>query len=808
MNIPVKQPDLSEHKLVTASIILPVRGMTCAACSTRLEKAFGKADGVENAVVNLAAEQAEISYDPAATSPHDLGGVVTKAGFNVPDETLEFHITGMTCASCAGRVEKGLNAVPGVSEVLVNLASDTATVTASAGVVTPADLILAIEQAGYGATPKTSDEEREAALRAEAEQRLQAEKWAVVGAALFSLPLVGQMVLMIAGFGWHLPAWGELLLAAPVQFWFGRRFYGAAWRAVKAGSGNMDLLVVMGTSAAFFFSLYQMSVGGDLYFEAAAVVITLVLLGKWLESRAKRSTTDAIRSLMQLRPDTARVLRNGEEIEVAIAAVAVGDVVVVRPGERLPVDGFVTEGSSAVDESLLTGESLPVAKHEGAKVIGGAINGTGRLLIQATAVGAAATLARIIKMVEGAQASKAPVQKLVDRVSEIFVPAVLVIAVATFAGWLLAGGSLSEALIAAVSVLVIACPCALGLATPTAIMVGTGAAARSGVLIKDALALETAHKVSALVLDKTGTLTEGRPEVTQIVGEDENLILRLAGAAQSGSEHPLAKAVLDAAASRSINLPDVKDFQSITGQGLTATVEGHELALGNRALLEGLDIGLEDFDDEAVSLETNGQTVMWLAVDGKANGLIAAADPVKSTAIEAVARLKAAGIHTLMLTGDNRRTADVVAKLVGVDEVIAEVMPQEKAAEVVRLQSEGHIVAMVGDGVNDAPALAAADIGIAMGTGTDVAMQTAGVTLMRGDPLLLPAAIDVSHATWAKIRQNLFWAFVYNLVGIPLAASGMLSPMIAGAAMAFSSFSVVSNSLLLRRWRAQEGSKR
>ena len=799
------EPAPSGILAATASVVLPVRGMTCAACSTRLEKAFARADGVAEARVNLASEQAEIAYDPAATSPLDLGGVIARAGFEVPQETLEFHITGMTCATCAGRVEKALSAVPGVSEVQVNLATDMATASVSAGVVTPADLIAAIERAGYQATPKTTDDMREAALREEAEQRLHAEKMAVIGAALLSLPLVGQMVLMIAGVGWQMPAWAELALTAPIQFWFGRRFYGAAWRAVKAGSGNMDLLVVIGTSAAFFFSIYQMSIGGPLYFEAAAVVITLVLMGKWLESRAKRSTTDAIRSLMELRPDTARVLRDGVENEVPIAAVGVGDIVVVKPGERLPVDGLVTEGSSAVDESLLTGESLPVSRQAGDKVIGGAINGTGRLLVQATAVGAAATLARIIKMVEGAQASKAPVQKLVDRVSEIFVPTVLLISLVTFVGWLLAGGELSQALIAAVSVLVIACPCALGLATPTAIMVGTGAAARSGVLIKDALALETAHKVTALVLDKTGTLTMGHPAVTEIVGEDRDTILRLAGAAQSGSEHPLAKAVLDAATAQNLSLPEVSNFQSVTGQGLTAEVDGHRVALGNRALLAGLEIEQGGFEEQAAALETKGNTVMWLAVDGLVSGLIAAADPVKPTAAEAVARLKADGIYTLMLTGDNSRTADVVARLVGVDQVVAEVLPEQKAAEVTRLQTEGHVVAMVGDGINDAPALAAADIGIAMGTGTDVAMETAGVTLMRGDPLLIPAAIGASHATWAKIRQNLFWAFIYNLVGIPLAASGLLSPMIAGAAMAFSSFSVVSNSLLLRRWRAEGG---
>jgi P-type Cu+ transporter len=793
------------HSPVIASIVLPVRGMTCAACSTRLEKAFGKASGVENAIVNLAAEQAEISFDPAATSPFDLGDVVTRAGFNIPDETQEFHINGMTCATCTGRVEKALAAVPGVGDVQVNLATETATVTVSAGVVSSADLLLAITTAGYSATPKTTDEAREKALREEAAQRLKSEQWAVVGAALFSLPLVGQMILMIAGLDWHLPAWGEMLLAAPVQFWFGRRFYGAAWRAVKAGAGNMDLLVVMGTSSAFFFSIYQMSIGGALYFEAAAVVITLVLMGKWLESRAKRSTTDAIRSLMQLRPETARVIRDNQEMELPIAAVAIGDVVVVRPGEKLPVDGRVSEGSSAVDESLLTGESLPVAKQTDDPVIGGSVNGTGRLLVQATAVGAAATLARIIRMVEGAQASKAPVQKLVDRVSEIFVPAVLAIALTTFLGWLLAGGGLSEALIAAVSVLVIACPCALGLATPTAIMVGTGAAARSGVLIKDAMALETAHKVTALVLDKTGTLTEGHPVVTEVIGSDEKAILRLAGAAQKGSEHPLARAVLDEAEVRKIELPGVEDFQSITGQGLTAVVDGHRVALGNRLLLSDIDVEFDEFENQASALEKAGQTVMWLSVDQKIQGLIAVADPIKPSAVEAVAQLRSAGIHTLMLTGDNSRTAAVVAAKVGVDQVIAEVLPRQKAEEIVRLQAAGHIVAMVGDGINDAPALAAADIGFAMGTGTDVAMQTAGVTLMRGDPMLLPAAIDVSHATGSKIRQNLFWAFVYNLVGIPLAASGLLSPMIAGAAMAFSSFSVVSNSLLLRRWRAKEG---
>ena len=791
----------------STSVKLPIRGMTCAGCSTRLEKVLNAAGGVNSARVNLAAEFAEIDFDDSRTSGPDLVEVVASTGFSVPDEQIELHIEGMTCAGCAGRVEKALAAVPGVRQARVNLAGELATVEMPAGVLEAADLIAAVVDIGFGASSRTTDAVREAAHEAEAEARVQRDLWMVIGAAALSLPLVGQMIAMLAGLPWHMAPWAELALATPVQLYFGRRFYIAAYKAVRAGSANMDLLVALGTSAAFGFSLYQMTINGPLYFEAAAVVITLVLLGKWLETRAKRSTTSAIRALVKLRPETARVVRGGQELEIAVNQIVLGDIVAIRPGERLAVDGVVTEGHSAVDESLLTGESLPVVRSVGDAVIGGAINGTGRLLVETTAVGNDSTLARIIKLVEGAQASKAPVQKLVDRVSEVFVPAVLVVAVLTFAGWMLTTGNFEQALIAAVSVLVIACPCALGLATPTAIMVGTGAAARAGILIKDALALEMAHRVTTVVLDKTGTLTEGQPAVADIVAEDELEILNFAAAAQSASEHPLAKAVLTEAAARGLELATVANFQSITGKGLTADIDGQAVVLGNRLLMQDHDLAIAPYEDRAVALETAGRTVMWVAAGGRLLGLIAVADPIKASAVEAVARLKALGIKTVMLTGDNARTAAVVAEAVAVDQFVAEVLPADKAAEVERLRQAGEVVAMVGDGINDAPALAAADIGIAMGTGTDVAMETAGITLMRGDPMLLADAIDVSRRSYNKIRQNLFWAFIYNVIGLPLAAFGFLSPVIAGAAMAFSSVSVVSNSLLLRSWRARASKK-
>ena len=787
--------------------------MTCASCVSRVEKALNRLPGVSRVRVNLASEQAEILFDPAQSDPEHIAGVVRKAGYDVPEREFDLLIGGMTCASCVSRVEKALNKVPGVESVLVNLANEQAHITGLGGVVDLPRLIEAVKKAGYEATAKSDDQEETRQAEEAAKHKARRELRLLIFSAVLTAPLLAQMILRFLGVSFALSPWIEIALATPVQFYVGSRFYVAGYKALRAATGNMDLLVAMGTTSAYLLSTFllffpEYNEGGHLYFEAAAIIITLVLLGKWFETRAKHGTTAAIRALMDLRPETARVLRDGEELEVPIASVSSGEIVIIRPGERVPVDGTVEDGESHVDESLITGESLPVKKALEDHVTGGSINGTGRLKIRATAVGADTTLSRIIKLVEGAQASKAPVQRLVDKISSIFVPGVLAISLLTFVS-LAAGVDLTSAILASVSVLVIACPCALGLATPTAIMVGTGVAAKAGILIKDAAALEQAHKVKVVVLDKTGTLTEGHPAVTDLraaPGTDEATLLRLAAAAQSASEHPLARAVLARAEEGGVALAEVSDFQSVTGRGLRATVEDRILHLGNRALMSDAKIGTAAMEDEAAALEREGRTVMWLGEGGsepRLLGLIAVADPIKPSAAAAVAQLKRLGIKTIMLTGDNARTAKVVAEKVGVDKVVAEVLPRDKAAEVERLRADGQIVAMVGDGINDAPALAAADIGIAMGTGTDVAMQTAGVTLMRGDPALIAAAIDVSRASYRKIRQNLFWAFIYNVIGLPLAAVGLLTPAIAGAAMAFSSVSVVTNSLLLRRWRAK-----
>ena len=789
-----------------AHVVLPIEGMTCATCAGRVEKALSSLPGVQ-ATVNLAGEQADVRYDPERIAPAALAEAVERAGYSVPHETRELAISGMTCATCAGRVERALAGVPGVVRATVNLASERASVEGLAGVLRSADLVAAVQRAGYEAELLTGDAERDRQIVAAEERRMRWDTWRMVSAVVLSAPLLLPM------FGVPLSGWLQLALATPVQFILGARFYVAAWKALRAGTGNMDLLVSLGTSAAFFYSLYLLvsGMGQHLYFEAAAVVIALIMVGKWLETRAKRSTTAAIRSLMSLRPERAHVERHGGEIEVPVAAVAIGDVVVVRPGERLPVDGVVLSGRSDVDESLLTGESLPVAKSPGDKVTGGSINGTGLLRIETTAVGEQSTLSRIIAFVENAQAKKAPVQRLVDRVAAIFVPVVLVVAIAAFLGWWLIAGSLTAGVIAAVSVMVIACPCSLGLATPTALMVGTGAAAKAGILIRDAEALERAHRLDTVALDKTGTLTEGKPAVTDIVpvGISESDLLVLAAAAQTGSEHPLARAVL--ARAEGLALPALEEFQSHAGMGLTAQVGDRQIAIGNRRLMgeHGIEIG--GLEADAALIEDQGRTVMWVAAltpTPQLLGVIAVADPVKATARDAVRRLHDIGIETVLVTGDNERTAAAVAAQVGIRRVMAGVLPGDKAAEVQRLQAEGRHVGMVGDGVNDAPALAAADVGIAMGTGADVAMQTAGITLMRGDPLLIGDAIAVSRATYNKIRRGLFWAFVYNVVGMPLAAVGLLSPMIAGAAMALSSVSVVSNALLLRRWRPAAGRRK
>jgi Cu+-exporting ATPase len=732
-----------------------------------------------------------------------------------PVEGIRLQVGGMTCASCVSRVEKALAKVPGVTSASVNLATEVATVQAAA-TVPVATLEAAVEKAGYSAKQVVVDAVSQGGVVQATETALP-DWWPVAASIALTMPLVAPMLLQLVGVAWMLPGWAQLALATPVQFWLGARFYIAGWKAVRAGSGNMDLLVALGTSAAYGLSAYLLAQhaahGGapHLYFEASAAVITLVLLGKWLEARAKRQTADAIRALNALRPTTARVRRpDGIEAEMPIARVAIGDLVVVRPGDRIPVDGEIVEGRSHVDESLITGESLPVAKGTGATVTGGSVNAEGLLVVKTLAIGAETTLARIIRMVESAQAAKAPIQRIVDRVSAVFVPVVLAIGLVTFLAWMALDGNAERALINAVAVLVIACPCALGLATPTAIMAGTGVAARRGILIKDAQALELAHAVTTVAFDKTGTLTDGKPALVAAqpaaaIARDE--LLSLAAALQSTSRHPLAQAVLDAAHAESLAVPQPRDAKALPGRGLEATVDGVTLALGSGRLLHELHVIVDDaLANEAARLEQQGRTLSWLVrrdADGAPHllGMLAFGDTIKASARAAVERLQGLGVQTVMLTGDNRGAAQAVASALGIADVRAQALPGDKAAIVQSLRGPGRIVAMVGDGINDAPSLAAADVGIAMATGADVAMETAGITLMRGDPRLVADAIDVSRRTYAKIKQGLFWAFAYNVLGIPLAALGMLSPVIAGAAMAFSSVSVVTNALLLRRWR-------
>ena len=796
-------------------LIIPVEGMTCASCVGRVERAIRQVPGVADVSVNLATERAEVSFENGHGQPAAVADAIFKAGYMPGTRRVELNVNGMTCASCVGRVEKALLKVPGVAKASVNLATETARVEAVS--VSTEDLLRAVEKAGYFASLREASTAAAAAGGQEARRSAVAarELRHVIIAALLSLPLVLPMLLAPLGVDFMVPGWIQLLLATPVQFWLGARFYRAGWKAVRAGTGNMDLLVALGTSAAYGLSLYQLffpsmthGMGGHFYFEASAVVITLILLGKWLEGRAKRQTGAAIRALMALRPDRARIVdADGSEREVGVDQVGVGDLVRVRPGERVPVDGLLREGASSVDESMLTGESMPVSKSLGDKVTGGSINGEGLILIETSAVGAETTLSRIVRLVESAQGAKAPIQRLVDRVSAVFVPVVLVVALLTFVGWLAIGGDVEVAILNAVAVMVIACPCALGLATPTAIMAGTGVAARAGVLIKDAEALETAHRVDTVAFDKTGTLTEGKPKLVASVpigGVSEDDLLALAATLQSGSEHPLARAVVAAAGERSIPARPAGDVRALPGRGVAATVEERPLLLGSTRLMEENGIALAALQSRARDLEQDGRSVSWIAELGEKKrllGLLAFGDEPKAAAKAAVDALHARGIRTVMLTGDNAGSADAVARRLGIDEAIANVLPEDKAEAVSRLKHEGGTVAMVGDGVNDAPALAAADVGIAMSTGTDVAMHTAGVTLMRGDPRLVADAVEISRRTYSKIRQGLFWAFIYNVVGIPLAALGYLSPVLAGAAMALSSVSVVGNALTLRRWR-------
>ena len=787
---------------------LPIEGMTCASCATRVERSLAAVPGVRDTSVNSATEVATVHAD-ASVSLDTLRSAVEKAGYSLGEQTIGLRIEGMTCASCVSRVEKALKQVPGVRSALVNLATETAQVQLTTQTDSVDALIAAVERAGYAA------EVRSDAGAAATPASLNKSDWRPVAfAALLSSPLLVPMVGAFFGQDWMLNGWLQLALATPVQFWLGARFYRAGWKALKAMSGNMDLLVALGTSAAYGLSVYLLLRHGadgmaHLYFEASAVVITLVLMGKWLETRAKRQTTEAIRALNALRPETARVRRGGRELELSISEVKVDDDVVVRPGERVPVDGVVFEGSSHVDESLITGESLPVSKDAGDPVTGGAVNGEGLLLVRTTAIGAESTLSRIVRMVESAQAKKAPIQRLVDQVSAVFVPVVLGIALLTLLAWGVSTGNWEAAILNAVAVLVIACPCALGLATPTAIMAGTGVAARHGILIKDAEALEVAHRIKVVAFDKTGTLTEGRPELVAFIAVDGNDIAVLAATAaiQSGSEHPLARAVTEAALSRGVGVPPAGDVQAVPGRGVTATVNGRQLRLGSSRYMAELSVDLSALKETGAQQQSDGRTVSWLAdvtQQPTLMGMFAFGDAIKASAAGAVRALHAQGIRTVLVTGDNTGSAAAVAKVLGIDEVRAEVLPEDKAAIIGELKSGGARVAMVGDGINDAPALAAADVGIAMSTGTDVAMHAAGITLMRGDPSLVADAIDISKRSYAKIRQNLFWAFAYNVVGIPLAALGLLSPVIAGAAMAFSSVSVVTNALMLRRWKGSQ----
>ena len=789
--------------LLTKPIDLQIGGMTCASCVMRVEKALKKVGGVQDATVNLATEQAQVQADTTVTADA-LAAAVRQAGYEVASTDFTLQVEGMTCASCVGRVETALLKVPGVMGASVNLATERASVQALS-TVSVSDLEAAVDRAGYKAKRVDAAKPTPEASRP--------QWWPVAVGAALTLPLVAPMLLQPFGLHWMLDGWLQLALAAPVQFWLGWRFYRAGWKALRAGTGNMDLLVALGTSAAFGLSLYLLFKHADhgmphLYFEASAAVITLVLLGKWVETRAKRQTTDAIRVLNALRPATARVLRGDVELEVPVEQVAVGDRVRVRPGERIAVDAEVLDGRSHVDESLITGESLPVLKAPGDRVTGGSINAKGALTLKTLAVGAETTLARIIRMVESAQAAKAPIQRMVDRVSAVFVPMVLGIALLTLVGWVGVTGDWEQAVINAVAVLVIACPCALGLATPTAIMVGTGVAARHGILIKDAQALELAHAVTTVAFDKTGTLTEGRPSLDAVhaaPGLSRDDVLRLSAALQQSSEHPLARAVMAAVRMQQLPVPQTLEIQALPGRGLQAIVDGQVVLLGSTRLMREKGLSAGALAQEAKRLESDGRTVSWLMHDAGEHsellGMLAFGDAIKATARDAVARLHALGIETVMLTGDNRGSAEVVARELGIRQFRAEVLPGDKAAVVQELRGAGQVVAMVGDGINDAPALAAADVGIAMSTGTDVAMEVAGITLMRGDPQLVADSLDVSRRTYATLKRGLFWAFVYNVVGIPLAAVGLLNPVVAGAAMALSSLSVVGNALLLRRWR-------
>jgi len=785
---------------------LPVSGMSCAACAARIEKVLNRLPGVV-ASVNLAGERARVDLAAGETTPQQIVAAIEKAGFGVPSQTVELSIEGMTCTTCATRIEKVLNRLPGV-EANVNLAAERARIRFVPGLADHAGLLATVNKAGFGARIASDQSRAEEKARKLAIYRTELRRFWI--SAALTLPLVIQMLTMFSGAGWSghqhddlLPRWLQLTLATPVQFWIGWRFYDGGWKSLRGGGANMDVLVALGTSMAYVFSLIVTVFGFaelHVYFEASAAVITLVLLGKLLEARAKAATTAAIETLVRLQPKTARVERDGQLIELDAALLVVGDIFIVRPGEDVPVDGEVLEGASNVNEAMLTGESKPVAKRVGDRVFAATANGEGMLRCRASGVGEHTLLAGIIRLVAEAQGSKAAVQRLADRISAIFVPVVCLIALVTFVGWWAWGGDFTEALINAVAVLVIACPCALGLATPTAIMVGTGQGARAGILVKNVEALERAEKIGVLAVDKTGTLTCGEPVLTDLIplGIDEGEALTLAAALEQGSEHPLARAILQQAQVAGLALPALSDFRALPGQGVEGRVGGRSLRLGAPDWFVGLVLPAA----QIAGLQGAAKTVVVLVEGERALALLAIADPLRETSRAAVARLKAMGLRVVMLTGDNAATAAAIAREAGIDDVRAGILPGDKAAAVNALKAGGMVVAMVGDGINDAPALTAADVSFAMGAGSDAAIEAADMTLVRSDLDGVADAVLLSRATLGKIRQNLFFAFIYNILGIPLAALGMLNPVIAGAAMAMSSVSVVSNSLLLKRWRA------
>ncbi|MEC2255808.1 heavy metal translocating P-type ATPase [Bacillus cereus] len=793
---------------------LQISGMTCASCANRIEKGLKKVEGVHEANVNFALEKTKIMYDPTKTNPQQFKEKVESLGYGIVSDKAEFTVSGMTCAACANRVEKRLNKLDGVNKATVNFALESATVDFNPDEVNVNEMKSAITKLGYKLEVKPDDQDASTDHRL---QEIERQKKKFIISFILSFPLLWAMVSHFSFTSFiYLPdmlmnPWVQLALATPVQFIIGGQFYVGAYKALRNKSANMDVLVALGTSAAYFYSVYLsiQSIGSsehmtDLYFETSAVLITLIILGKLFEAKAKGRSSEAIKKLMGLQAKTATVVRDGTEIKILIEEVVAGDIVYVKPGEKIPVDGEIVEGKSAIDESMLTGESIPVDKSIGDVVIGSTINKNGFLKVKATKVGRDTALAQIIKVVEEAQGSKAPIQRVADQISGIFVPVVVVIAIIAFAVWMIfvTPGDFGGALEKMIAVLVIACPCALGLATPTSIMAGSGRSAEYGILFKGGEHLEATHRLDTVILDKTGTVTNGKPVLTDIIVADgfhEEEILRLVGAAEKNSEHPLAEAIVEGIREKKIDIPSSETFEAIPGFGIESVVEGKQLLIGTRRLMKKFNIDIEEVSKSMEELEREGKTAMLIAIDKEYAGIVAVADTVKDTSKAAIARLKKMGLDVVMITGDNTQTAQAIAKQVGIDHVIAEVLPEGKAEEVKKLQANGKKVAMVGDGINDAPALATANIGMAIGTGTDVAMEAADITLIRGDLNSIADAIFMSKMTIRNIKQNLFWALAYNALGIPIAALGFLAPWVAGAAMAFSSVSVVLNALRLQR---------